>query len=289
MEVYIEDVIFDNLIIDFLILLISGKILHIDTKILRLTLSAMVGVGFTILNLFLPLEGVALMFYKLGLGLLMCIIAFGERTIKRTILSYLTFLFVTLLMGGACFGLCFTFGKVVLGEGGEFAYSLALPVGVVVGVIALISFLLFQLVEVIKHRAKRTNFVFDATIYNDNRSLKLKAFLDTGNTLFDPETNKPVIIITYDYFKKLNKEAQLYELLLNRVPKGIKNAHFISVNSVGKTSKMLIFTMDMIKITQNKFTYFADDAVFGVTFAKIEKNLNCQMLISEELLTGGYY
>ena len=284
MEVYVEDIFFDNFVIDFLILLITGKLLCLHIKPLRLVISSLVGVGFVFLNLILPLQGVVLLLFKLGLGLLMCILAFGERTIKRNIIAFVCFLFTTLLIGGACFVVCFTFGTAVLGESGEISYNLALPVGVVVGMIAFVSFFIFQLVGVVKSRTARTSFVFDATVYHDNRSLKLKAFLDTGNTLVDPETNKPIIVITYDYFKRLNRDASLHEILLSRVPKGVKNGHFINVGSVGKTSKMLVVTMDAMRITQNKFSLFSEDVSFGITFAKIEQNLDCQMLISQDLL-----
>ena len=284
MEVYVEDVFLDNFIIDFLILFITGKLLRIAIKIPRLLFAAALGVGFVLLNLALPLQGAPLLLYKLGIGLVMCITAFGERTIKRNILTYLTFLFVTLLIGGACFVVCFSFGTAVLGESGEVSYNLALPVGVVMGIIALVTFVVFQLVGVIKSKTARSNFVFDATIFHDNRSIKLKAFLDTGNTLVDPETHKPVVVITYDCFKKLNRSAQLHEILLSRVPKGVRDGRFINVGSVGKSSKMLLVTMDAMKITQQKFCLFAENVVFGVTFAKIEQNLECELLISQDVL-----
>ena len=284
MEVYVEDVFLDNFIINFLILLITAKLLRIHIRYTRLLIASSVGVGFVLLNLIMPLQGVPLLLYKLGIGVIMCGIGFGEKTIKRNILVFLTFLFVTLLIGGGCFVLCFTFCSAVIGESGEVSYNLALPVGVVVGVIALVSFFVFQLVGVIKSKTARSNFVFNATIFHDNRSLSLKAFLDTGNTLVDPVTKKPVVVITYDFFKKINKDVQLQDILLARVPKGIKDGRFINVGSVGKSSKMLLVTMDAVKISQDKFCLMAEDVVFGITFAKIEQNLDCQMLISQDFL-----
>lgn len=284
MEVYIEDVILDNLIIDFLILLLTAKLLRKNIRYYRLIIASLIGVLFTILNVVVTIKGLSLFLYKFILALLMVIVAYGEKKIKKIILNYITFIFVTLIVGGGCFFICFNYGVIVMGQDGTISYQLALPLGIIVGVIMLISFFLFQIFEVIKRKAEISNFVYKATLCHNNRQIHLTAFLDTGNTLIDPITNKPVLFITYDNFKKLFKSVYLQEIFLKKIPKELKDGHYIDAYFMSKKSKILVFTLENIILHQNKFKYVIKNASVGVTFAKLNENLNCGLLLNSDII-----
>lgn len=289
MEVYIEDVILDNFIIDFIILWTTAKLLHLKPNYIFIILASAFGVGLTFVNFFISLTGFFLFAFKLLIGLSMVAIAFREKFFKKIFLQYLTFLFITFIYGGACFLICFSFGNIIIATNGVVSYELALPLGIIAGIIFAISLFLFQVFQKIKDKAKVENFVYDAMICNNNCQIHLKAFLDTGNTLIDPITNKPVVFISYDNFKRLFKTVPLHEILLRKPIKQLKNMHYIPALSVGQKSDILIFTIENFSVSQNKFKYHFKNAVLGLTFANLDKQLDCGLLLNSKLLNGDYY
>lgn len=285
MQVYIEDIILDNLIIDFIILLITAKLSKIKYKWYFLLFSSIFGVVFTTINLYINLQGTILFFYKILMSVAMVAIAFNIKSIKKFLLNYFTFLLTTFLMGGGCFLICFSFGTVVV-QNANISYDLALPVGVIVGIFAILSYLILNIFKAIKEKTKLSNFEFDVQICNNNLQIKTKAFVDTGNTLVDPISNKPITIIDYHFFKKFFKQIPIHEIILKKTPKELKNPHYISVGSVGKKTNMLIFEMEKFKIFQKNNNFSIKNAVFGLTFVNLEKNLDCPLLLNPDIING---
>lgn len=285
MQVYVEDIILDNLIIDFIILLITAKLLKINFKWYFLLFSAIFSAVFTVLNLYINLQGIVLFVYKILMSVAMVAIAFKSVSIKKYLLNYFTFLLITFLMGGGCFLICFSFGTVTV-QNANISYELALPMGIVIGVLAILSYLIFKIFNAIKAKAKISNFEFDALICNNNLQVRTKAFLDSGNTLTDPITNKPITIIDYSCFKKFYKQIPLHQILLKKMPQELKNAHYISVGSVGKKTSMLIFTMENFKIYQKNNDFLIKNAVFGLTFVNLASKLDCPLLLNPNIING---
>ena len=278
MEVYIEDIIIDNFIINFVILFLTAKILNIKYKKLLLILSASVGVFFTILSLAISLNSVMLFAYKFLIAITMLLIAFNFKSFKQFILRFLTFLMSTALIGGFCFLVCFSFGEVAL-INGTIYYKIFLPMGVIVGLVFSLAFLIIKIIEVIKFKSYNSNFIYNVTLSEKQKSVTSSAFLDTGNTLLDPLTGKPVNIITYKIFQKIFKEVPLHHIILKKIPSGLKNAHYIKVNSIGSKSEMLVFCVDGLKISQNKESFFLKDSCLGLTLIDLEKKLSCGFIL----------
>ena len=287
MEVYIEDVFLDNLIIDFLILYITNKILKTGSKNLRLLITSFVGVFFVVLNLFVNLTGVLLLFYKFLISVFMILLAFKIKSFKNFFLHLVCFLFVTAIMGGFCFFISLTFGKVLISENGVVSYQLALPVSVIIGVISIIGFLTINLFKSIKYKRLNNEFVFDVLIDNKELSISEKAFLDTGNTFLDPLTGKPVCFISFKLFQKMFKNISLATLILKKCPIELQNSHYVKVGSVGKSSDILVFEIEKLSIFQNKqITLTECNCCLGVSFAKLENKLGCSLLLNPILFSN---
>ncbi|MDD3397207.1 MAG: sigma-E processing peptidase SpoIIGA [Clostridia bacterium] len=283
MEVYIEDVIIDNFIIDLIILYITAKLLKINYKKILIIISAMIGASFTILSLYINLNPSLLLLYKLLTAVTMLLIAYNFKSIKQFILNFLTFLLVTALMGGFCFLICFSFGEVILINGNVY-YEIFLPMGIIMGCVFLISYFLFKIFEVIKYKAYNSNFIYNATLSDNEKSVSSLAFVDTGNTLSDPLTGKPVNIITFKVFQKLFREVPIHQILLKKIPNNLKRVHYIKVSSVGEKSEMLIFYIESLKISQRNFTLILKNSCLGLTFANLEKKLSCGLLLNPQTL-----
>lgn len=285
MEVYVEDVILDNFVINFLILLITAKLLKINYKIVFLIISAITGVVFTLLSLVIYINSYVIFLYKFLTAVTMVLIAFKFISLKNFLLQFLTFIFTTAIIGGLCFLICFSFGEVEIINDNIY-FKMFLPFGIIIVLIALFSYFLFKIVELIKIQSFNSNFIYSATLLENNKKINIMAYMDTGNLLDDPLTGKPVNILTYKNFQKLFKEIPLHQILLEVIPLELKDAHYIKVSSIGKNSKMLVFYPKYLKIKQKNFSLALNNPCIGLTFANLEKKLlgGCGLILNPKTI-----
>ena len=100
--IYIDELILLNFIIDFLILKSTSKILKLNTTTLKIVLSSVFG-EISILYLFINLNNIELTIFKLLIGIIMNLIAFGFDDIKEFIKNVIYFYMFSFFLGGALY------------------------------------------------------------------------------------------------------------------------------------------------------------------------------------------
>lgn len=285
MEVYIEDVFIDNFIINFILLFTTAKIMHLDARWWQLALATLLGVGASILTLFISITGVALVGFKLLLSILMVLCICTHPSLQKFFLAYLAFLCLTFIIGGACLALALTIGEVFISESGQVSYTLALPMGFIIGIAFGLAYIIAKLFVSLKNRLLRQNFMFSATL----NGFKIKAFLDTGNRLCDPATGKPITIISFEYFEKIFKDVSLATIILRKKCDKLRDMHFIKANTIAPDARdIMVFCVDTLNLSQNKEKITIKNALLGLSFAGIGKSLDCGLLLNPLLLNGEY-
>ena len=279
MEVYIEDVIVDNFVIDFCLLFLTGKLLKLKRNMFLLILASSIGVASVFASIYFSLSGFSLFAFKLIVAWFMTLVAFKEKG-KKLLLAHFSFLVLTAVMGGICFLICFSFGEVVLLPNGEITYNLFLPIWAILLCLILIGYILFKLLAAVKIKNMQSGFIYETKVFSGEKEVKCNAFLDSGNTLIDEQTNKPVCIISFDAFRKLFSSINLHELLLKRPLENLAQSHYIKVGSVGKTREMLAFEVDKILLKQKDFSLTQKNVMLAVSFVKLEKKLDCSILLN---------
>ena len=108
----------------------------------------------------------------------------------------------------------------------------------------------------------------------------MKGYIDSGNTLKDPLTNKPVIIV---------EQSKLEEIIGKDFFKGGDEnfkIRFIPFKSIGKQNGMLTgIQPDLIYINHNEDIIKTKNVIIGIYDKKISKHYSA--LIGLELLEGG--
>lgn len=182
--IYIDELIILNFIIDFLILKTTSSILKLNTKTSRLIISSIVG-EISLLYLFINFNNIELTLFKLLIGVIMNLISFGYINLKDFIKNLLYFYMFSFFLGGTLYYL-----KIESLVKYKY-YLLLIPI-----IMNILKKLTYNLKDIIKLRHK-------VTIYLKNGSiLYLNGYMDTGNTLVEPYTNKNVIIINKDIKEK---------------------------------------------------------------------------------------
>ncbi len=276
MGIYVEQVIIDNFVINYLLLFLCGKILNCEIKHLRLIFSSLIGMLF---SLFLPLveinEIMLLIFIKLFLGVLMICTSFKINSFKKFFLLYFLFLILTGIMGGICFGVLFSLYPNFTIENGVFSYDGA--IGIFVIFIIVLSKFVFDLLKYIKRKTQEQNYIFKISIFYNLKKIITNAFLDTGNILIDKISGKPVILISFKTFKKIF-EINTSDFLLGKYK--IENSRYIDVKTATNSGKILVFEIEKIKIQNLNQEKTITNAVLGLSLQNFNKQFGCDVLLN---------
>lgn len=269
MNVYVEYVIIDNFIFDYILLKLTFKGESNPCK-KRIFLGCLFSTFFAIIFPFIRLHELILLGLKIVLAFSTVAISGSFTSFKEYFLKVNKFVLLTFLFGGAIYGLFslveidynFLYGT----SDGLFPLGLLLLLGLILyGVCNKLFAKLFQ---------KRLIYPFtcECVLYCKGQILKTKAFLDSGNHLvFNNEY--PVCIVSTQLAKRL---------VLGGFIEG-RELGVLAVTTVAGQSRVKIYEIEKMQI------YFGDKAniYYNVKIGISEKSLN----LSEEfhLILSAHY
>ncbi len=179
MTVYIDVVMVLNFLVDLLLLLGAGRLCGIRTKRKRALLASAVGGVYAGICLFPGFSFLGNLFWRLIFLFLMVLIAYGHS--KSALRRGAVFIFLSLALGGAAYG---------MGSGGFVGLLCA------GGVICLLCG--FGLRKPVGSAA-----YLPVTLTHNGKHMSVTALQDTGNTLRDPVTGEPVLVVGPEVAQKL--------------------------------------------------------------------------------------
>lgn len=287
MEIYIEYVLIDNLVINYLILLCVKNTMTLKTSRLNMIFSSVIGTAVACVLPLLGLSNFIVVPIKLLLGLLMVFVVSNYVSFKEYMFAFLLFILYTFLLGGACIGTLLLFGTNIetLSSGG---YDGIVPVGIIM---LIVSVYVYIIIRVARHLARKrvvTPFIRKVELYIADKKLELSAFIDSGNKLIDSKSGLPVIIISYEFLEKYFSKDTLELLMLENgkgVEKTFKNAHLTGYSTVqGDVKKMLVFEAEKLCIFTDSNEYTTNRFMVGVTFQKFKDAVKYDMLLNPAVL-----
>lgn len=170
MTVYIEYALIENFLYDYVLLRLAFFAAREKTKWYKAAFSALLGAAFALVCPFLSLQSVLFLVLKIGVGLLLCLLAFGRLKTKkewgRYAFTALCFFFLTFCYGGAL---------------QAFSGKKALPPQAVFLGFSLLTLTLLCFVQ--KWYAKRSlqAFIYPCTLWWGTRTLVATGYYDSGN------------------------------------------------------------------------------------------------------------
>ena len=284
MEVYIEYVIIDNLIIDFLLLWSTLKIMGVKIKKYLLILSSIFG---TIVSCLLPLSGlggVLLAVIKVIIGLLMLMISHKPSSLRSFIYAFLVFTSLTFLMGGACYAIIVllggTFENISIGK-----YDTVLPVSIVIATCFIYAIVIFKVTKFIYRKKDMIPFMGEAEIEIAGNKYKFTTFMDSGNRLYDKKTGAPVVILSAFALEKFVSNDDMAKLIFCEQNKTFENLHYLEYSTIeGKSKKIVVFSPQKVIIHTNDKTMEYDNICVGVTFKKFNDAIKFDCLLHPSLI-----
>lgn len=188
--VYLDVLFLLNLVVDYLLLLVSARITGEPICRPRLALGALLGAAYAA-ALFLPgCTWMAHPFCKLCCAVLMVLTGFGGR--RRLLRLLLVFFGVSAALGGLVLALQ------LLGNGGLTMENGVLYTGFDVRILLVTSILCYAALSLAFSRTARhggaRHDLCSARLFFEEKSVCLTVLIDTGNTLTDPVRNRPVMV-----------------------------------------------------------------------------------------------
>ena len=237
MTVYIEYVIIDNLVIDYLLLKATFAITTITVLRRRLFFCAFLGAAIALIYPLIESHQLILTSVKILSGCLIVLLAAKYNSIKSYFINLIVFVSLTFLTGGAIIG-----GFNVLGLNYSSEYSVAL--------IFIPAYLLIRgATQVVKFIYKRKNiaaFLYKTELVLGGKSITVNGFMDTGNGLYDGDS--PVVICKSSVFNKLLDGSNL-KLKIKKIRINTLNGE--KYYPTVKLDKIKIYILDKVNIYNN--------------------------------------
>ena len=226
MTIYLEYVLVNNFIIDFLLLkttfLITGKSKKLKRLIATCILASVVALVFPLINL----HQVLISLLKICLGIVMLLLSNTYSSNREMLINLFIFLTLTFVLGGAIF---FIYSLIGVSGGSEFLVAtIIIPCYVVVRIIK-------SVITYIYRRKNIEQVIYQTEIFVNGKRFFARGFLDTGNNVY--YKNSPVIICQKKFIESAFNSIEFY--------KNLRRIEITTAN--GKTTNYCIL-LDSFKI-----------------------------------------
>jgi stage II sporulation protein GA (sporulation sigma-E factor processing peptidase) len=164
----------------------------------------------------------------------MIYIAYNPKNAKNMCKLLLLFYLASFAIGGCAFALLYFISpKNVTFKDGVLVGMYPIKVTILAGAI---GFILIQLsFSINKRQLNRKDLICNAEIVIGDNNIKLKAYIDSGNTLIDPLTNAPVVIVEKSKLAQKIDVESIAKMDMNNKYK----IRLIPFKSIGKQNGML--------------------------------------------------
>lgn len=252
--IYIDILVSINLIVNFLLLSAAAFYLHEDAKVKRLILGAAVGAigSLSILLPVLPFFANTLLKVSVGCACVFC--SFGRCRPRQFLKRCAVFLTATFFFGGIMAAVWFLFTPKRLVIKNSVVYLDISPVTLIL--LSILCYGIFRLCCTISGTTAQSDSSCTLTLKHGESIITVPARIDTGNTLCEPFSQCPVIVIGRRTAEAVTPEEitefETVRTLSYRTE--ISGVRFVPFSSVGGKGLLPCFKADEVFIDGAKCT-----------------------------------
>ena len=293
MTIYLDVIFLENIVINYIMLYVTGIISKAQIKQKRLFWGALIGAIYSIIYYLFRLKIYSSFIIKIVLSIVIIYVAFNSTNLKELLKKVLLFYLSSFVFGGAAIAIIYMVNSqnITIQNGvlvGSYTLRTVL-IGIVVAYFTII--LAFKIIKISKK-----DLICEIVVTLNNKEIKTKALIDTGNLLKEPITNLPVIVmehtLLYDILPKeiLNNVEKILGGDFSKIPENIKEEYsaklkVIPFSSLGKQNGMLLgIKAENLIINLKEETRKIDKAVIGIYNKSLTKNGEYRSLLGIESL-----
>lgn len=295
MTIYIDIVLIENLLMNYIILFTTSLILKIKVNHVRLILAGIIGAIYSVFAYMGILQGKASIILKFILSIVIVYVAFYPQTLKKLWKDLLLFYLTSFVFGGAAFALIYIVKpQDIIMKNGLFLGTYPLKTVILGAIVAfVVSVTAFA---VVKNKFGKKQLICEIEIKLNGKIIKTKAMIDSGNLLKEPITNNPVIVVErmllYECMPKeiLNNLESIIGGDFEKIPENIKQEYIsrlklIPYSSLGKQNGMLLgIKSEYLKVITEEQESKKENVIIGIYKDSLTKRGEYQALIGIELL-----
>lgn len=295
MTIYIDIVLIENLIMNYIILLTVAIVLKIHRNNVRILVSSLIGALYAIFAYTSTLEIYSTIFVKILLSIIMIYIGFKPQNIKILCKQILLFYLTSFVFGGAAFSLLYFIKPqyILMKNGvllGTYPLKTVMLSAIVGFIVVVITF------KIVKNRISKKDMYCKIEISLNNKNIETIAMIDTGNLLKEPITNTPVIVVEhtllYDVIPKeiLNNLNEILGGDFSNVPEKIKNEYMLKLKvipftSLGRQNGMLLgIKADNVKVVKEEEIHIVNKTIVGIYNKSLTKKGEYRALVGLEVI-----
>ena len=295
MTIYLDVIFLENIVINYIILYVTGLISKSKIKQKKILLGAAIGAIYSIIYYLLKLKIYSSFVLKIILSIVIIYIAFNSNSFKDLLKKVLLFYLTSFVFGGAAISIIYMVNS----------QNITILNGVLVGSYTLKTILIGIIVayfttiiafKIIKTRISKKDLICDISIILNNKEIKTKAMIDTGNLLKEPITNLPVIVmehtLLYDVMPKeiLDNINEILGGDFKNIPESIKEEYLsklkvIPYSSLGKQNGMLLgIRGEILTINLKEEKKIIDKVIIGIYNKSLTRKGEYKSLLGIEVL-----
>lgn len=268
MEVYVEYVIIDNLIINYLLLKVSIYLARIKSSNLKLIISSVVGTAVAVIMPLIKMPNLALIFIKILLGVSMVLITLIGESISKFPQVFGFFIMFTALCGGVII-MIFYFAGVDYKIYFSLNYNSFIPIGITILIIFVISRLTIKwVVSLFKLRDVRP-FIRKCVVISNGKKVVTNGFIDSGNRLIDVDSGLPIIVASASLSTKLEKSGVFKNPIKS-----------ITFSTVSGNSRGAVFLVDKLMVYNGLSMNIYKQVLVARSLVEFEKGGEYEILLS---------
>ena len=265
MTIYIESFLIQNILINFCLIKLVCLTIKPKTSFFKMLLASIVGSVFSVCAAVFLDNALLLNVTKFVSAITIILIAFKQSK-KQFVFSLILLFLYTFALGGAITSLSSSvyytsFGAVMTSK---------LRLEIICLMIIAVTYIFELVAKHLRFKIKNNGLLYSLTLTHKNNSVKINAYLDTGNFL--NYNGQPVIVLDLNVYLKLIK-SNLINFYLNK-------AEEINTGTVSGKNNLKIFKIDKIKIKNEKNSIFLENQYIAVNTTNCFKNSNYQALLS---------
>jgi stage II sporulation protein GA (sporulation sigma-E factor processing peptidase) len=303
LEVYPDIIFILNFFIDFILLFLLKKVNRKRSNGTRLIGAAATGAFFAVLVSIFPWMHVILRFAVMNVAasVLMIYIAFGRLKITDLIKQVITLYLITYFVGGLMNSIYYNTNLrlYLLKLGNSLTWSNISWKFVIIVMILILPAVLF-LLWLLRWYQSNVREIYEVELILENRSIHTKGFMDSGNCLYDPIFQRPIMVVestlmeellSEEFYKDFNNAKQYLEgNNLNRDHWEIGKDHelrfrFIPYQSIGKTQGMMLgLILDKILIRTGKETICNEKVTTAICDNKLSTKDDYRVILHKGLM-----
>lgn len=295
MTIYIDVVLIENLIMNYIILYGTAIISKVTPKHIRLVLASTIGAIYAIVAYMSILKIYSTFILKIILSIIIIYIAFNPQNIKTMLKQLILFYLASFVFGGAAFFLIYVVKpQDIIMRNGVFVGTYPLKIAILG---AIVGFAVIVLAfKIIRNKLSKKSVFCNIKIKLCNNEVNTTALIDTGNLLKDPISNMPVIVVErtalYDILPKqiLNNLENILGGDLENFSDDIKQEYIsklkvIPFSSLGKQNGMLLgIKADEVNIESDEVSVTKENVIVGIYDKSLTKRGEYRALIGINLL-----